>query len=768
MHVGCRGGRQMADTGSVPCSEAPQASPEVSEGGCLAASESDKADELTGSGSVNPSQTPPGEPVGEMPKGLLTEEQRRQIDEHLQSLTFESQHDLELEDGSEDAGIHSLLQASRAFVEPSPASAIDGLEEASIHESLSEMLPSEQARWMQASDITLGPLAGADINFCTAWAAASQSQWSLIRETNLVQPWEEGVFAEIFGGSDEPALPNLKRSIPPLLRSSAVSELEVSESLAKRRRQPVVQAFSAVVRNRAAVAWKEQREAKLDLGVKMWRELVCQWGPCALSDYMTEAGTPAKQCEVLQHVLRGKAPSTIAKRARSMTGLNDFLIKKGETFPCSEASLYQFLKHLEQIGAPKSRISGTLEALNFVRHVMGVLEAEVLLTSRRCKGLGVTEIFKEAKQAPPLKVAEIQQLNRALACHDDLWTRHFAGCVLICCYARCRWADIQHCDELIIDNGSDSSVQYIELKIGLHKTSRLATKRHRFLHAVAPANAIQGNFAKDWLECRTQLGIQDPPSMPFCPAPDVSGKPTVRGLDSDEVTDWLRLLLDKRQGDFQVSSKSLKATVISWGAKRGLEPLVLQRLGYHASGGRDVVYSRDAQAPLLLVVERIIREINEGRFLPDETRGGRLVDVHPSPIVPRFSSPAFEDLSAPVADHENSGEPKVKREREEEVPGSQSVIVVSDDEGSVHLESSSDSSDDGDGFQPVAVVARGEAAPEGFDVWKHVVSGVAHLAPAKHFRNLLSCGRSVGQHQKKSEERTIESGVMPCKFCFRR
>ena len=256
--------------------------------------------------------------------------------------------------------------------------------------------------------------------------------------------------------------------------------------------------------------------------------------------------------------------------------------------------------------------------------------------------------------------------------------------------------------------------------------------------------------------------------MPFCPAPDVSGKPTVRGLDSDEVTDWLRLLLDKRPGDLQVSSKSLKATVISWGAKRGLEPLVLQRLGYHASGGLDVVYSRDAQAPLLLVVERIIREINEGRFLPDETRGGRLIDVHPSPLVPRFAPPAFEDLSAPVSDHASSGEPKVKREREEEASGSQSVIVVSDDEGSAHLEPSSDSSDDGDGFQPVAVVARGETVPEGFDVWKHVVSGVAHLAPARYFRNLLSCGRSVGQHHKKSEERTIESGATPCKFCFRR
>ena len=178
-------------------------------------------------------------------------------------------------------------------------------------------------------------------------------------------------------------------------------------------------------------------------------------------------------------------------------------------------------------------------------------------------------IFKEAKQAPARKVAEIQCLHAVLDNHADLWARHFAGCALICCYARCRWADIQRCDELIIDAGSDGSAQYIELKIGLRKTSRLESKRHRFPHAVAPANAIQGNFAKAWLECRAQLGTQDPPGMPFCSAPDVLGKP----------------LLDKREGDLQVSSKSFNATVISWGAKRGLEPLVLQRLGYHASEG---------------------------------------------------------------------------------------------------------------------------------------------------------------------------------------
>ena len=64
------------------------------------------------------------------------------------------------------------------------------------------------------------------------------------------------------------------------------------------------------------------------------------------------------------------------------------------------------------------------------------------------------------------------------------------------------------------------------------------------------------------------------------PAPDSQGRPTIRALDSDEATAWLRLLLGQGEEEAKVSFKSLKATLISWAAKRGVEPLTLQRSGY--------------------------------------------------------------------------------------------------------------------------------------------------------------------------------------------
>eukprot|EP00439_Symbiodinium_sp_Y106_P001972 s9255_g1.t1 len=90
-------------------------------------------------------------------------------------------------------------------------------------------------------------------------------------------------------------------------------------------------------------------------------------------------------------------------------------------------------------------------------------------------------------------------------------------------------------------------------------------------------------------------------ALPFCPAPDVNGEPTVRDIDWKEATAWrlhappskmslLRLwslLLEIFQSDRPVL-----------GCKERVDGLPIQRLGYHASGGLDIVYSRDVHESL--------------------------------------------------------------------------------------------------------------------------------------------------------------------------
>ena len=401
--------------------------------------------------------------------------------------------------------------------------------------------------------------------------------------------------------------------------------------------------------------------------------------------------------------------------------------------------------------------------------MVGVSELQGVCQSRRCKGLCVTECFTEARQAPPLTVDQLLQLHSALEGHSDPWTRLFAGAALVCAYARCRWSDVQHTETVLWDLNADSELAYIELRIGLHKTCRLQSRRHRFLHAVAPALGIRP-YGHLWKQCREQLGVDVSGSCPFMPAPDAQGQPTIRALDSDEATAWLRMLFGQARACGDTSSKSLKATVISWAAKRGVEPLSLQRLGYHASGGMDIVYSRDAQAPLVMLVERLLREVAEGSFRPDDTRSGRIVASGAVPLVQPVQ-PVGSELNQSLATSSGVASQAPLQCKEEQLPGSkgdaQVLQVDSDSEGFASEGESMESSDEDEG-QPIALVAQGHLVPAGFDVWRHQSSGVAHLAPRVHFKNLFACGRKVGSKHFKSETASLGADGFPCKFCFRR
>ncbi|CAE7875318.1 unnamed protein product, partial [Symbiodinium sp. KB8] len=418
-----------------------------------------------------------------------------------------------------------------------------------------------------------------------------------------------GVFGEIFGSTELELLPSLKRTVPTLLEADEGSPSQAATAAVKRVRvldKGVT--FASAVKMRVPVSWKDQRAAQFDIGVDLWFSLIKSWGPCNFVDMLNAETQGDSQREVVSDILRGKAPSTLLKRARALTGLQAFLEERLATFPCDEKDLYAFLKYMEAEGFAKSRCSGLLEALAFVRHVIGVDEVEDLLKSRRCRGVGVTETFKASKQTPAFTVEQLLLLHDVLETHRDPWTRHFAGCALVATYSRCRWSDIQHSDELILDRGSSGRLDYMELRIGVHKTCRLQSKRHRFLHVVSPSLGVK-EFGELWLASRRDIGLEDVGQMPFCPAPDQNAQPTVRGIDSEEATAWLRLLLKGMPTAGQEpSSKSFKATVLSWAAKRGVDGLSIQRLGYHASGGLDIVYSRDAQAPYVLIVEKLLDE----------------------------------------------------------------------------------------------------------------------------------------------------------------
>ena len=110
---------------------------------------------------------------------------------------------------------------------------------------------------------------------------------------------------------------------------------------------------------------------------------------------------------------------------------------------------------------------------------------------------------------------------------------------------------------------------------------------------------------------------------PVMPAPDQHGRPSLRPLDSAEMSAWMRNLLKdcktdpclKIACDRKISSHSCKCALLSMMAKFGATVEVRACLGYHACGNSTVVrYSRDAAAGPLHEVSIMLQHVRSLEF----------------------------------------------------------------------------------------------------------------------------------------------------------
>jgi hypothetical protein len=265
--------------------------------------------------------------------------------------------------------------------------------------------------------------------------------------------------------------------------------------------------------------------------------------------------------------------------------------------------------------------------------------------------------------------------------------------------------------------------------------------RHQFLPMVAPAVGVDGsNWALAWLDVRRQLGVAWPPEGLVMPAPDRQGTPTGRPLETQECSAWLRKIVGTSvdSSSRRVSSHSLKSTMLSYAAKRGIGIPERLQLGYHTSNFQmGMVYSRDGAAASLMVLEKLISEIAQGKFDPDQTRSGRVVEAS--------TVPAGANVVIEVKD-----EPETIEESEPE-----------------DLDSSSTSSEEP---RPTQIkhfpVVQPTVAPDGFNLWQHKKLKTLHLMDVQNFK-VLACGRSVGSlHEKLQEAPQFDTPL--CSNCFNR
>ena len=455
--------------------------------------------------------------------------------------------------------------------------------------------------------------------------------------SSFVLPWETDEWSCIFD-PDSDIMDALLPSFEPKLKAVKLTHVEddqpaIRDSVDKTQTYLDKPLFQVAVSRRHDMLWTEKREAELQRALKKWYAIVCNWPDSwACQRELFACATASEGLELLGDYMTGKSPSTLVKRANSLIFMQNMLQQLGYFWPMSEPDFYRFLKMLKGAGHSTSRLKSLLEAITFSRYSFHIQDLHDLTISKRCLGAVVDDLPGKVKQAEPLTVADVRHLHYVLE-HGDVWDKVFSGGALFCIYSRARWSDFIHGSCLRLDTQTDGLIIYADMEVQAHKTMRASANRFKFLDLVVSGMGMAGhNWIGHWVEAFRRIG-RDPfegfDGQSLMPAPGDDGQALQRSLESDEASKWLRLLLgeniDRKDSARQISSHSLKATLLSMAAKRGLRHEDRLAMGHHIHPFRMAdVYAREAQARCIRLVDRLLVEIKTGGYFdPDASRAGR-------------------------------------------------------------------------------------------------------------------------------------------------
>ena len=556
--------------------------------------------------------------------------------------------------------------------------------------------------------------------------------------------WEEGVWASIFGDGIfmKPNFCTVELSKPSFetCMDEWIGQIDDTRRKLKRALQPSGDdSYGDVVKHIPDQTWQEERESMLQTAIKRWLVVVIGFSESTVVwQQLASEPDDVGKLTVLGDLFRGKAPATLLKRVRAVEKMCQFL--GVGIFPASESKVYKFFTFERAHGAPVSRLRSYLEALALCYHVFSMTELKEVISGKRLHGCTISDTPALTTQASPLTVEELLKLHKVLFDKCD-WNSAFAGAALFVIYSRARWADAMHCCDLVQDQDEEGITRFLEGPTAVHKTMHSAIFKHKMLPLVAPAVGVSKMPWTDrWFAVREALHIKPPPDHAVMPAPTLEGLPSARPLTATEAGAWLRKLLHGHVGQLEgrkVTAHSMKATMLSYAAKFGLDAETRLQLAYHVSGFKMLhTYSRDAAAQPLMELERVLKAVRGGSFRPDSTRSGRFVDVPgKSPDLPL---PVAVDLTEPKVEEAEVGE---------EAPSS-----------------SSDGSDSEEEFpKSQGRLFRPPTPPDGYVFWQHRKMRTLHLA-LPSYKRVFMCNRAIGPLHI-SENMSIRYDTPVCRNC---
>ena len=399
-----------------------------------------------------------------------------------------------------------------------------------------------------------------------------------------------------------------------------------------------IQAFQ-LVRSGNDRAWEASLEARLVAAIRKWQGIIVQaplefdLGRRVSRDRPLGDTLP----QGLRYVFAGKAAETLHGRANPFLRFIKWCRDAGEeAFPLCEPLVFRFCTEMEGGCSAPTFLHSFLTTLRFAHYILGLSNA--LECAARCRVAGVARLMylskKKKRQRPPLTVEMVVALE-TLTCNAEApaLDRVIAGFFVLLVFSRGRFSDGLHMQnlrsEIPASASADSLAGYVEADVARTKAAYTLERKTMFLPIVAPRNGLSG---RDWFagfaEARQASGVPTGPGLPLLPARTTSSGWATVPPKAGVAGSWLRGVLQglgfATRDVAPLGTHSCKATALSWTAKFGLDSATRRTLGYHSSKEDRMthVYSRDAIAAPVRELQRVLTEIREKRFKPDETRSG--------------------------------------------------------------------------------------------------------------------------------------------------
>ena len=492
-----------------------------------------------------------------------------------------------------------------------------------------------------------------------------------------------------------------------------------------------------------------------------------------LDDALSDVDQPNRDVVMrcLAECFAAKATSTLGKRLGSMSKYAAHCEAMGlPAFPLSERSLYSYLRALhDDPGSSASVGRSFLEAVRFSAAMLGLHGLDRDRVPQRVSGLAEL-MAKRApcvKQASPLSVQQVATLEETCCTAEAMQDRILVGGLLLMLYSCARASDMCRVVKLVIDRVQTDGASldrhavagFIEASALHTKGARSQTHKRTLLPLVAPMTGVsEWCWWDHYLQAREAMGISSQGGLtyPILCRFDDQGSPLADSLQASEVGRYLRNVLKVAHASVnEIRSHSLKVTALSWMAKAGCSLSVRRSLGHHLDPGAKsaTIYSRDAMAPPLRELCRVLQLIASKQFMPDNTRSGRF----------KAEVPVGHTGNTELDSDGESGESY-------EMPFSERMLGDTDDSDT---DTSSDAGESSE-TEPLDTTTLWDLVEprhrpklvqvkDGLGTWMHVQSHVMHLRSQESQRFI--CGRVVSARysavqQGASSERTR------CQVCY--